>query len=173
MSGCLFNPIFYFCLTAIIFATVNAFILERVYGRKEPNGDVFVTSIFLGIALMILHTVLVYRYFSPPKKAPKSAFLRGRASAFLGDAFLFVNMVLFQLLWNLLALLKVPHPTGLTDFVLRFLFLLFLALLLYFPPRMFYLADDIGKRRTWLMILLANSPILARVLIGTDTGVRW
>lgn len=173
MGGCLFNPILYFCLTALIFATVNAFILERVYGRKEPDGNVFVTSIFVGIGLMILHTALVYRYFSPPKRAPRFAFMRSKASAFIGDAFLFTNMVLFQLLWNLLTLLKVPHPSGPVDFVLRALLLLFLALLLYFPPRMFYLADDIGKRRTWLMILLANSPILVKFLIGTDSAIQW
>src|SRR5262245_3888755 len=26
-AGCLFNPIFYFCLTAVIFAAVNAYVL--------------------------------------------------------------------------------------------------------------------------------------------------
>jgi hypothetical protein len=31
---------------------------------------------------------------------------------------------------------------------------------------MFYLVEDIGKRRTWVMILLANAPVLVRVLFG-------
>lgn len=173
MGGCFFNPIFYFCLTALIFATVNAFLLEKVVGKNDPRGDIFVTSVFLGLGLMIVHTVLVYRYFSPPKKPPRSAFLRGRASAFLGDVFLFANMVIFQLIWNLLTLLDVPRPTSVFDFCARLALLLFLALLLYFPPRMFYLADDIGKRRTWAMILLANLPVLTRVLIGSEQAVRW
>ena len=173
MGGCLFNPIFYFCLTAVIFAAVNAFILQTIYGRKEPDGAVFVSSIFGGIVLMILHTVLVYRYFTPPKSPPKSSFLRSRASAFIGDACLFANMVLFQLIWNLLSAVEAPPPSGVFDFVFRFLILCFLALLLYFPPRMFYLAEDIGKRRTWLMILLANSPILARFMFGLGTGIKW
>ena len=173
LGGCLFNPIFYFCLTALIFASVNAFILQTVYGKKEPDGTVFVSSIFVGIALMILHTVLVYRYFSPPKSRPRFSFLRSRASAFLGDACLFVNMILFQLIWNLLSFADVPRPAGVFDFLFRFLILIFLALLLYFPPRMFYLAEDIRKRRTWLMIFLANSPILARVMFGIGSGVHW
>lgn len=173
MGGCLFNPIFYFCLTAVIFAAVNAFILQTVYGKKEPDGGVFVSSIFIGLAMMILHTFLVYRYFSAPKAPPKSSFMRSRASAFIGDACLFANMVLFQLIWNLLSMVEAPPPAGVFDFVFRFLILCFLALLLYFPPRMFYLAEDIGKRRTWLMILLANSPILARFMFGMGTGVQW
>jgi hypothetical protein len=167
MDGCLFNPIFYFCLTAVIFASVNAFVLQTVYGKKEPEAGIFVGSILLGIALMIVHTWLVYRYFSKPKNPPKSAFLRSRASAFLGDGLLFANMALFQLFWNLLSMMELPRPGGPVDFVLRLLLLFFLALLLYFPPRMFYLAEDIGKRRTWLMILVANSPILVRFLWGT------
>lgn len=172
MGGCLFNPIFYFCLTAVIFSAINAFVLQTVYGKVEPDGGVFVSTLFGGIVLMVLHTVLVYRYFSAPKAPPKSAFLRGPASAFLGDACLFANMVLFQLVWNLLSMVEAPPPSSVFDFVFRFLILAFLALLLYFPPRMFYLAEDIGKRRTWLMILLANSPILVRFMFGIGSGAQ-
>jgi hypothetical protein len=172
-GGCLFNPIFYFCLTAVIFASVNAFILQNIYGKKEPNAGVFVSSIFVGLALMILHTWLVYRYFSPPKRPPRVAFLRSPASGVIGDACLFANMMLFQLIWNLLSLGDLPPPGGVVDFGLRFLVLCFLALLLYFPPRMFYLAEDIGRGRTWVMIFLANSPILVRVLLGSSSGVQW
>ncbi len=173
MGSCLFNPIFYFCLTVLIFATVNAFFIQTVYGRQEPPGGVFIATIFGGIALMIFHVILVYRYFSPPKAPPKSAFLRSRTSAFLGDACLFVNMALFQLIWNLIGISPWPRPSGVFDFIFRCLLLAFLALLLYFPPRMFYLADDIGKRRTWALIFLANAPILVRVLIGAEAGVQW
>jgi len=31
---------------------------------------------------------------------------------------------------------------------------------------MFYLAEDIDRGRTWLMMLLANLPVIVRVLIG-------
>jgi hypothetical protein len=169
-DGCLFNPIFYFCLAAVIFATVNAFILQRVFGRREPSAAVFVSSVFLGLALIIAHTWLVYRYFSPPRTAPKSAFLRGPASELIGDACLFANMLLFQLIWNLLTQAGIGPPSGVVDFVARLLGLCFVALLIYFPPRMFYLAEDIGKRRTWVMILVANSPVIARLLLGGASG---
>ena len=150
----------------MIFAAVNAFILQRVFGNREPSGAVFVPSIFLGLALIILHTWLVYRYFSPPKGPPRSAFLRGPASEVVGDACLFLNMLLFQLIWNLFSFAGLGSPSGVVDAVARLLMLSFLGLLLYFPPRMFYL-EDIGKPRTWLMILLANAPVIARVMWGS------
>lgn len=166
VAGCVFNPIFYFCLIAVIFAGVNAFVLQQVYGRREPNGAVFVSSVFIGIGLIIVHTWLVYRYLSPPRQPPRSAFLRGRASEMLGDACLFANMLVFQVIWNALSFAGLGAPSGVVEAVLRLLVLCFLALLLYFPPRMFYLADDIGRARTWLTILLANSPVIARLVLG-------
>jgi uncharacterized membrane protein len=169
-GGCLFSPIFYFSLAAVIFATVNAFVMQQVYGRREPDGTVFVTSIFVGLGLIITHTVLVYRYFSPPARPPRSAFMRGRASAILGDACLFANMLLFQVAWNALSFAGIGPPGGVVDALLRLCVLLFLALLIYFPPRMFYLAEDIGRPRTWLMILLANAPVITRLLLGTSGG---
>jgi hypothetical protein len=165
-AGCFFHPIFYFCLVAVIFAAVNAFIMQRVFGNREPAGAVFVPSIFLGIGLIVLHTWLVYRYFSPPRKPPRSAFLRGPASGLIGDACLFLNMMFFQLVWNLFSFAGVGAPGGVADAVLRLALLLFLALLLYFPPRMFYLVEDIGKPRTWVMILLANAPVIVRMMAG-------
>lgn len=172
LAGCLFNPIFYFCLAAVIFAAVNAFIMQSVFGNRDPGGAVFVPSIFLGLGLIILHTWLVYRYFSPPRSAPKSAFMRGPWSEFIGDACLFANMLLFQLIWNLLSFAGLAPPSGAVDLVARLLVLCFLALLLYFPPRMFYLIEDAGKGRTWLMMLLANAPVIARVLLGTSVPGR-
>ena len=164
-AGCLFNPIFYFCLTAVIFAMVNAFVMQSLYGNRDPGGAVFAFALFTGLALIITHTVLVYRFFSPPKKAPSSPFLRSPASEVVGDVCLFVNMLLFALVWNLLSFTGLGSPSGPVDFVARLLVLCFLALLLYFPPRMFYLAEDAGKGRTWLMILVANAPVIARLLL--------
>jgi hypothetical protein len=166
-AGCLFNPIFYFCLAAVIFAAVNSFILQEAFGNRDPGGAVVVPSVFLGLGLILLHTWLVYGYFSAPKSPPKSAFLRGPASEMIGDACLFLNMLIFQLIWNLFSFAGLGAPSGVVDAVLRLLLLMFLALLLYFPPRMFYLAEDIDKPRTWLMILLANAPVIARVMLGS------
>jgi hypothetical protein len=84
-------------------------------------------------------------------------------------------MILFQAFWNLLAFADLGRPSSVLEFCARFFILCFLALLIYFPPRMFYLAEDINRPRTWLTMLLANSPVIVRVLIGTasTSNTAW
>ena len=171
--GCLFNPIFFICINFVIYAGVQVFAFQYFYGNDEPGAGIFVGSILFGMVWCGVNTWLVYRYFSPPKNPPASAFMRAPRSEILGDICIFLNMLLFQLIWNMLLLADLPRPSGVEEFVGRLFVLCFIALLIYFPPRVFYLADDIHKRRTWLMILLANSPIIVRVLIGVSSNSAW
>lgn len=171
--GCLFNPIFFICLNFLIYAGIQTFASIYFYGNGEPGAGVFVGSMLFGVVWCGVNTWLVYRYFSPPKQPPASAFMRAPRSEILGDICIFLNMLLFQLIWNMLSLADLPRPSGIEEFVGRLFVLCFIALLIYFPPRVFYLADDIHKRRTWLMILLANSPIIVRVLIGVSPNSAW
>lgn len=174
IAGCLFNPIFYFCLNLVVMAAIVAFVGPILFGEKGMNnGGIFVSSILLGMALTLVQTYLIYKYFSAPKKPPTSPFLLSPESEFLGDACLFLNMLLFQCAWNLLTMSGFGRVTSTLDFVGRLFFLSFLALLIYFPPRMFYLAEDINRPRTWLTMLLANSPVLFNVLIGTKQDIGW
>lgn len=173
LSGCLFNPIFYFCLNLIIISAINAFTFQLIYGNKEPGGAVFVSTTLFGLVLTIVQTVLIYRYFSPPKHEPATAYLRSPQSERLGDVCIFTNMILFQLLWNVLTMSVPPRPANVSVFAeigFRLFFLGFAALLIYFPPRIFYLAEDIHRRRAWLTILLANSPVLFRVIFGSTSS---
>ena len=140
LAGCLFNPLFYFCLNLVITSAVVASLGEFVFGKRAlDTAGVFIPMIFGGLILTVVQTYLIYRYFSPPKKPPQSKFLLSAQSDYIGD-------------------------------VCRLFFLSFIALLIYFPPRMFYLAEDITRRRTWLTMLLANSPVIIRVLIGTGAN---
>jgi hypothetical protein len=84
----------------------------------------------------------------------------------LGDICIFVNMILFQVAWNLLTMSGIGPPSGVAELIGRIGFLSFIALLIYFPPRMLYLAEDLHRRSTWLTMLLANSPVIARVVLG-------
>lgn len=173
LSGCLFNPIIFFCINIIITSAIIASLGTFVFGDQLRNGNVFVPLVFGGMILTIVQTYFVYRYFTPPKTPPRSAFLRSPYSDTVGDICLFVNMLFFQVIWNLLTSAPLAHPTGVGDFVGRLFFLTFIALLCYFPPRMFYLAEDINRPRTWVTMTLANSPVIARILIGNspDTAV--
>jgi hypothetical protein len=170
-GGCLFNPLFYFCLNLVISSAVLASLGDFLFGRRGmDSGAIFVPTIFAILILTIVQTYLIYRYFTPPKKPPKWDLLRTPQSETLGDICLFLNMILFQVFWNMLTFADLGHPSGVVEFFGRLFFLCFIALLIYFPPRMFYLAEDIHRRRTWLTMLLANSPVIIRVLIGTSSN---
>lgn len=147
-------------------AALNAFILQAVYGGKDPDGNVFVPMVFSGLIFTIVQTWLVYRYFTPPKREPKTAFFRSHTSELLADLFIFLNMILFQVMWNIFGMIEMGAITDVTDFLGRLFLLSFIALLIYFPPRIFFLAEDIRRPITWLTILLANSPVIFRILFG-------
>lgn len=167
-GGCLFNPIFYFCLNLVLMSAIVAGLGAFLFGNKvSDNGAIFVPLIFFGLFCTIAQTYLIYRYFSAPKKPPRSEFLRHPESELLGDICIFVNMILFQIIWNTLTFAGLGRPSGVLEFFGRLFFLCFLAMLIYFPPRMFYLVEDMNRGRTWAMMLLANSPVIVRVLIGT------
>lgn len=167
-AGCLFNPIFYFCLNLVLMSAIVTGLGEFLFGRRLlNNGAIFVPLIFFGLFCTITQTYLIYRYFSAPKKPPRSEFLRHPESELLGDICIFVNMILFQVIWNTLTFAGLGRPSGVVEFLGRLFFLCFIAMLIYFPPRMFYLVEDINRGRTWITMLLANSPVILKVLIGT------
>jgi hypothetical protein len=171
LSGCLFNPLFYFCLNLVITSAILTSLGDFLFGKALlNNGALFVPLVIAGMILTIVQTYLIYQYFSTPKKPPRSKFLLSPQSETLGDICLFLNMILFQAFWNLLTFADLGHPSSLLEFGGRLFFLSFIALLIYFPPRMFYLAEDINRPRTWLTMLLANSPVIVRVLIGTGSN---
>jgi hypothetical protein len=167
LAGCVFNPVFYFSLNIVIICVLIAGVDTLFFGdRLRDNGDVFVPVILGAMVCTIAQTYLIYRYFNAPKKPPRFEFLRRPESEILGDVFIFVNMILFQVGWNILTSARLDRPSDPAEFVGRLMFLCFIAMLVYFPPRIFYLAEDIGRGRTWLMMLLANSPVIVRLLVG-------
>ena len=172
LGGCLFNPIFYLSLQAVLFSTVAAFLFQTMDpgSSADDAGGRFVTVIFAGIVLMIANTVLVYRYFSRPTRPPRYAWMEHPMAERAGDAFLYANMLCFQVFWNLLGTMEIARVDSVGEFLARLGFLVFLALLLYFPPRMFYLAEDMHRGITWRTMLVANSPVMYRVIIGTGAG---
>ena len=168
LSGCLFNPIFYFCLNLVITSAVLTALGDVLFGKALlNNGALFVPVVIAGLILTIIQTFLIYQYFSEPKHPPRAEFLKDPRSEVLGDLCLFINMMLFQVFWNMLTFAPLERPASVLEFGGRLFFLCFIALLIYFPPRMFYLAEDINRRSTWLTMLLANSPVILRVLFGT------
>ena len=66
LAGCLFNPIFYFCLNLVLVSAILTGVGGFLFGeRLLQNGAIFVPLIILGLICTIVQTFLIYRYFSP------------------------------------------------------------------------------------------------------------
>jgi hypothetical protein len=169
--GCLMNPVLYLAVSLVISVTAVSLLGSVVFGEDfTKNGALFVSLLFSEIAVGLVQTYFVYRYFTPPKKTAR-AFLRTPRAALLGDACIYLNMILFQVLWNIVGFVPMGRVTDFGVFAGRLFFLCFAALLVYFPPRVFYLAEDGHRPRTWLTMLLANSPVILRVLLGVNLNI--
>jgi hypothetical protein len=155
--GCLFLPVAYLIVNMWITLGVSLTLLDLF--PDSPASGVF---ILFGLIYNVIQTILVFRFFVPPKRAPASRFLRDPRSEILGDACIFLNMILFQVLLNWGALVYPGFHEG--KFKDRFFSLIIFALLMYMTGRVFFLAEDIRHKRTWLTILLANSVLILRVL---------
>ena len=126
--------------------------------------------LFLGIpALAIANSFILWFYFQPPKHKPASKWLASPQSEMFGDIFLFLNMIGYQAFWGLLMNdLTTDYPTisG------RLSMFAFAAALIYFPPRLFYLAEDWDRPLVWSTMLLANLPVLVRIFFAAPT-IPW
>jgi hypothetical protein len=81
-------------------------------------------------------------------------------------------MILFQVIWNIFSRIPFNRTADVEEFAGRVFWLVFVAMLIYFPPRIFYLAEDFRRPAAWLTMLLANSPVILRALFGGDSNVR-
>ena len=120
------------------------------------------TLLFLGIpTLAILNTFVFYFYFQTPKHHPFVKFLDTPQAESFGDLCLFLNMIGYQAFWGLL---MADLPNDYPSIGGRLSMFTFAAVLIYFPPRLFYLAEDGKRPLVWATMLLANSPVLLRIL---------
>jgi hypothetical protein len=162
--GCVLNPAFYFAVSVTVLMAAGVLIAQRLFGEDfADRAGVFLPLMFGVLVLAIVQTVLVFRYFEAPRAPPRGAFWRDGRSALLGDACIFLNMILFQVMWNVALAGRFNRVTDFEDFAGRIFFLWFLSILMYFPPRIFYLAEDLHRRTSWLTMLLATSPVVLHV----------
>jgi hypothetical protein len=126
-------------------------------------------ALFVGIPLVaVANTFVVYFYFSPPKAPARLSALASSQAEILGDACLFLGTLCFQALWWYL--LADPYfssrPNDLGELAGKILAFAIMALMLYLPPRIFYWAEDINRKATWLSMAVANLPVILRILFG-------
>lgn len=144
----------------------------------------------LGLALPILAGFVVFRYFRRPAwDRPESAhllsgifspikwFLKSPTAEVLGDLCMFLNIVCFQVLfgvyvasphfWNALHKTTRLAQSNFDGLFGRVYLATIAVLLIYFPARIFYLAIDKHRKITWVMMLLANLPLILAVVFYT------
>jgi hypothetical protein len=161
--GWLWLPYFFSQLMFWIFAGVMYVeLLEQISGDSSASTRLFL-PLFIGIPLVaIFNTLVFFFYFLKPKHEPVFKFLQWPQAESLGDIFLFVNLIGYQVLWlHLMSELLKDHK-GLFDRLFTFAFT---AAFIYIPPRLFYLVENRNRPRVWWMMLLSNSPIILRLLL--------
>jgi len=161
--GCVFLPFLYLVVNLWISLAVALAFLE-LFPDSELGSKGSGTILLVGIVYNFFQTYLVFRYFSPPKRKPKSEFLRDPRSELLADLCIFMNMLSSQVLLNWGAMVYPGFHEG--RFVDRVIPLVFFALLMYLTGRIFFLVEDIRHPRTLLTILLANSPVVLRAIFA-------
>jgi len=173
-AGCLLFW-FMFAYLAMMFALcgVAAVVLGEVFSTGPDMGVVLVLA---GFVWSIVSVVFVYRYFVPPKKPPRWTFLTTPAAEHLGDVFIYLNVIGFQILWagvtasgpfrELVTGTPLGRPDSLTDVVGRLVATAACALLLYLPARIFYLVEDRHRALAAATMLLANLPLILSIVFA-------
>jgi hypothetical protein len=129
----------------------------------------------LAFILPLAAGVVIFTYFRSPKRPPRWKFLQTPRAEALGDVCMFLNVICFQLLfsvyvssphfWNALHKITRQASGGFLPSLSGRLYLaLIAAFVAYFPPRIFYLVIDQHRKITWLMMLLANLPLILAIV---------
>jgi len=149
---------------------VAAVVLGEVFATGPDVGVAFALA---GFVWSIISVGFVYRYFVTPKKTPRWTFLTTPAAEHLGDAFIYLNVIGFQILWGsvtasgpfreLVTGTPLGRPGSLTDVLGRLVLTAVCAVLLYLPARIFYLAEDEHRGLTAATMLLANLPLILKI----------
>lgn len=140
--------------------------------HSERNEKLVVAAAFL---LPMLSGLVIFTYFRKPKKPPRWKFLMTPQAEALGDLCMFLNVICFQMLfsvyvssphfWNVLHKITRQSSGELVPSLSGRLYIAGIAALLaYFPPRIFYLVIDQRRKITWLMMLLANLPLILAIV---------
>ena len=178
-AGCLllWFMFFYLVMMLLLSGTATIILSEVIFERGSAASEIAPLFILGGSVLSIVNTVFIYRYFLRPKKKPRWKFLTTPQAALLGDVLMFLNVICLQILWNSLTAAQsfwehmtstpLGKPGSVTDILGRFIVIGTLALLVYFPARIFYLAEDRNRRITWLTIGLANLPLILRAVFAS------
>ncbi len=119
------------------------------------------------LVLAVAQTVVVYRYFDPPRRPPRRAFLLSPLADRIGDVCLFAHMALLQVVSGRRR--RRPRSDTIDGFEDAAGWLVFVSLaagLLYLPPRMLYLVEDLRRPGAWFTLAAAHAAMVWRMTFG-------
>jgi hypothetical protein len=174
-TGCLitFYIFPYVVIMLIISLQASLYFLEAF--RDSRWQEISYPILLGGIVISFVNAVLIYRYFLTPKRQPRWRFLTTTQAEWLGDTCMLLNVICFQILWSGFTAspffsewvtgTPLGKPGSFTDLLGRLILIGAVAMLVYFPPRIFYLVEDKHLKLTMLTMLLANLPLIVRLVI--------
>lgn len=163
----------YILVMGIIFYLAYSYFIAAFPDFLSERAERLVVA---GAMIMsVVNGIVIFRYFRAPKKAPRWKFLTLPQAEVLGDLCMLLNLICFQIFWSVYSsspqfwntLHKITRQESgqfLNGVSGRLYVTILAALLLYFPPRIFYLVVDQHRKSTWLTILLANLPLMLAVV---------
>lgn len=170
-----FYKFFYMAAMAIMIYLAYSYFVDAFKSIASDTVEKWVVA--AALVLPIVSGILVFRYFRKPEREPRWNFLATPQAELLGDACMFVNVIGFQILfsvyfssahfWNALhktTRLASGELEGLSG---RLYLAAIAALIVYLPPRIFYLVPPASLQRrllTWFLILLANVPLIISIV---------
>lgn len=173
-AGCfVFWFMFVYLVMMFALCTAAAVILGEVFPTSE---GVAVPLTLVGLVWSIASVVFFYRYFVTPEKPPRWTFLTTPAAEHLGDACVYLNAIGLQILWGsitssawfreLVTQTPLGTPGSVTDILGRLLATAAFAAVIYLPGRILYLAEDKHRALTYATMLLANLPLILRIVLA-------
>jgi len=173
-----FYRFFYIGSMAIMIYLAYTYFAGAFRLNDSPSAEAL-EKIVVAAALIlpVVSSIFVFKFFVKPKREPRWKFLMTPQADALGDLCMFFNVVCFQILfsvylssshfWN--ALHKTTRlASGTFDSISGRLYIAAIAaLIVYLPPRIFYLVPPASIQRrllTWLLMLLATLPLILSIV---------
>ena len=169
-----FYRFFYLIAMWILIYIAFRYFVEAFPDSNSERLEKVVVALALG--LPVVSGIAIFRYFRKPKKEPRLKFLMTPQAEVLGDVCMFLNVICFQMLFSVYVssapfsnalhkITRLASPGSIDGLSGRLYLAVIAALLIYFPPRIFYLVIDQHRKITWLMMLLANLPFILSLVL--------
>lgn len=165
---------FFYLIAMIIVAGAGSTMVSEVLFTGNSGGSVGVAAFLVGVVWAVGCAVAFVRFFLPPRK-PAGSFLASPRAEAIADLSIYLNLILLQLVWGAVMASKLfwdvvintplGKPNSASAIIGRFIMVAVVALMVYLPPRIFFLVEQRRRRLALVSMLVANLPIILKALL--------